>query len=314
MMKIIISDDTTKESWMDVSLLRVFKAVADEESVSRAAERLNCVQSNVTARVRQLENELETPLFYRRKRGMTLTPAGKVLLEYADRALRLMKEAEMAVRDTGRVKGPLSIGSTESAAAVRLPLVLTHYHREYPDVAITLSTGLSDKLIQEVLDYKLDGAFVSGVLGHSDIEQIAIVTEELVVVTEAKIESLEAIENPTLLVFPAGCAYRAVLENWLRMTGVVPYKVMELRTLDGILGCVAAGMGITISPRSVITHLNYVGTVNMHEIAEPLGALPTLFIRRKNAVETRAIKALIQVAQDLYGPSGLSQNLQFCTS
>ncbi|MEW6140356.1 MAG: LysR family transcriptional regulator [Thermodesulfobacteriota bacterium] len=292
---------------MDISLLRVFKAVADEESVSGAAERLNYVQPNVTARVRQLENELETPLFYRRNKGMTLTPAGKVLLEYADRALRLMKEAEMAVRDTGRVTGPLSIGSTESAAAVRLPLVLTQYHRQYPDVEITLSTGLSDKLIEEVLDYKLDGAFVSGLLGHSDIEQIEIVTEELVVVTETKVESLEAIENPTLLVFPAGCSYRAVLENWLRLKGIVPYKVMELRTLDGILGCVAAGMGITISPLSVITHLNYAGSVNMHKIAEPFGALPTLFIRRKNAVETRAIKAFIQLAQDLYGGSGLSQ-------
>lgn len=288
---------------MDIGLLRVFQAVAAEGSVSRASDRLHCVQSNVTARVRQLENELDTPLFYRQKRGMALTPAGKVLLEYADRALQLMKEAEIAVRDTGPVKGALSIGSTESAAAVRLPLVLTHYHREYPNVEITLSTGTSDKLIEEVLDYKLDGAFVSGVMGHSEIEQKAIVTEELVIVTEAKVESLEAIENPTLLVFPDGCAYRAVLENWLRLTGIVPYKVMVLRTLDGILGCVAAGMGITISPRSVITHLNYVGTVNMHKIAEPFGALPTLFILRKGAVMTRAINAFIQVALNLYDAS-----------
>jgi LysR family transcriptional regulator, cell division regulator len=297
--------DTTRDSEMDIGLLRIFRTVAAEGSVSKASLRLHCVQSNVTARVRQLENELETALFYRQKRGMTLTPAGKVLLEYADRALHLMKEAEIAVRDTGQVKGALSIGSTESAAAVRLPLVLAHYHREFPDVEIALSTGTSEKLINEVLEYKLDGAFVSGLVTHSDIELKPIVNEELVIVTEAKVESLEALDNPTLLVFPGGCAYRAVLENWLRQTGIVPYRIMELRTLDGILGCVSAGMGITMSPRSIITNLNYVGKVSTHTIAEAFATVPTLFVRRKNAVMTRALNAFVQAAMDLYDASDL---------
>ncbi len=288
---------------MDVGLLRIFHAVATEGSVSKASHRLHCVQSNVTTRLRQLENELDTALFYRQKTGMALTPAGKILLEYADRAIHLMKEAEIAVRDTGEVKGHLSLGSTESAAAVRLPPVLTRYHREYPSVEITLSTSTSDKLIKEVLDYKLDGAFVCGLHEHPDIEQKLIVNEELVIVTESKRESLESLANPTLLVFPYGCAYRAALEAWLRHIGIVTYKLMELRTLDGILGCVTAGMGITMSPRSVITSLRYIGAVNTHKIAEPFGSLPTVFIRRRSAVRTRAINALIQVAAALYGGS-----------
>ena len=209
---------------MDIGLLRVFQAVAAEGSVSKASERLHCVQSNVTARVRQLENELETPLFYRKKRGMALTPAGRVLLEYATRALHLIREAEIAVRDTGEVTGALSIGSTESTAAVRLPLVLTHYHREYPSVEITLSTGPSEELIEKVLDYKLDGAFVCGPLEHAEIEQRPILEEELVIVTDIRIETLEVLGNLTLVVFPEGCAYRAVLENWLRRSGIVPVQ------------------------------------------------------------------------------------------
>jgi LysR family transcriptional regulator, cell division regulator len=288
---------------MDVALLKIFRAVAKEGSVSKASQRLNCVQSNVTTRLRQLENELETLLFYRQKSGMVLTPAGKVLLEYADRALQLMREAEIAVRDTGVVKGRLSIGSTESAAAVRLPLVLTRYHREYPEVEISLETGTSETLIREVLDYKLDGAFVCGALEHPDIEQKPIVNEELVIITETKVESLEMLQNPKLLVFPDGCAYRAVFETWLRHAGIVPYKVMELRTLDGILGCVAAGMGVSMSPRSVITSLNYCSTVNMHKIAGPFGELTTFFIRKRSAVKTRAIEAFIQMAADLHSGS-----------
>ncbi|MGO9570615.1 MAG: LysR family transcriptional regulator [Desulfomonilaceae bacterium] len=286
---------------MDIGLLRVFQAVAAEGSVSKASERLHCVQSNVTARVRQLENELETPLFYRKKRrGMALTPAGRVLLEYANRALHLIREAEIAVRDTGEVTGALSIGSTESTAAVRLPPVLTHYLREYPSVEITLSTGTSEKLIEKVLDYKLDGAFVCGPLEHADIEQRPILKEELVIVTDIRIQTLEVLGNPTLLVFPEGCAYRAVLENWLRHSGIVPHKVMELRTYDGILGCVSAGMGITMSPRSLITNLNYAGKVGMHTVSGDFATIPTIFVRKKDTVMSRAMSAFVQACLDLY--------------
>jgi DNA-binding transcriptional LysR family regulator len=285
---------------MDIGLLRVFQAVAVEGSVSKASERLNCVQSNVTARVRQLENELETPLFYRKNRGMALTPAGRVLLEYANRALHLIREAEIAVRDTGEVTGALSIGSTESTAAVRLPPVLTHYHREYPSVEITLSTDASEKLIEKVIDYKLDGAFVCGPLEHADIEQLPILKEELVIVTDIRIKTLEVLENPTLVVFPEGCAYRTVLETWLRHSGIVPYKVMELRSLEGVLGCVSAGMGIAMYPRSVITNLKYAGKVGMHTVSGDFATVPTLFVRRKDTVMTRAMSAFIQTCRDLY--------------
>jgi len=239
-------------------------------------------------------------LFYRRERGMTLTPAGKVLLEYADRAVRLLKEAEIAVRDMGQVKGGLSIGSTDSTAAVRLPLVLAHYHQKYPDVEIMLSTATSEKLIIEVLADKIEGAFVCGEVSHADIEQKLIINEELVIITGNEVELLEGLQKPNLLVYPSGCSYRAMLEKWLCQTGISQFKVMELGTMDGILGCVAAGMGISLGPRSLITSSNYEGKVKMHKIAEPFGELSTFFIYRRSAMLTRAAKALIQVAVDLY--------------
>ncbi len=285
---------------MDIASLKIFRAVAEEKSVSRAAEKLNCVQSNVTARVRQLENELNTLLFYRRKRGMALTPAGKTLLGYADRVIQLVNEAEKAVRETDSVSGSISIGATESTAAVRLPPVLSKYHRDYPEVEITISTGKTEGLILNVLDYKLDGAFVSGCVEHSEIEQRPIVNEELVIVTEPKVASIESVESPTLLVSPWGCAYRAALENWLRESGIVPYKIMEFGTLEGIIGCVAAGMGITMFPKSIIVNLNYIHKVNMHPIPDALSAMPITFVRRKDALLTKAMSVFIQTAVETY--------------
>jgi len=285
---------------MDIASLKIFRAVAEEESVSRAADKLNCVQSNVTARLRRLETELDTSLFYRKKRGMVLTPAGKTLLIYADKVIRLMNEAEKAVKETGAVSGAITVGATESAAAVRLPPVLSKYLRDYPDVEITISTGRTEPLIRSVLDYKLDGAFVTGCVEHPEIEQKTFVNEELVIVTEARVTSIEAVENPTLLVSNLGCPFRAVLENWLRESGIMPRKIMEFGTLEGIIGCVSAGMGITMFPRSIIINLNYLDKVNMHSMPEALSAMPITFIRRKDAFLTKAMSVFIQTALEMY--------------
>jgi DNA-binding transcriptional LysR family regulator len=285
---------------MDIGSLRIFRAVAAEESVSRAADKLNCVQSNVTARLRQLEDELGALLFYRKKRGMILTPAGKTLLIYADKVIQLMNEAEIAVRETGAVSGSITIGATESAAAVRLPPVLSKYHRDYPEVEITISTGRTEGLIRSVLDYRLDAAFVTGCVEHPEVEQKVFVTEELVMVTESCITSIKAVEKPTLLVSSLGCPYRAVLENWLRQSGIMPYKIMEFGTLEGIIGCVSAGMGITVFPKSIIVNLNYLDKVNMLPMPAELANMPITFIRRRDALLTKAMSMFIETALEMY--------------
>lgn len=84
---------------MDFNELRIFKAVAEEGNVSRAAERLNCVQSNVTARIRQLDESLKVTLFHRKSRGVSLTAAGRVLLDYAERIMVLVSEAVRIVQE-----------------------------------------------------------------------------------------------------------------------------------------------------------------------------------------------------------------------
>ena len=283
---------------MDISILRIFKAVAEEGSVSKAALKLNYVQSNVTARIRQLEDELDVKLFYRKKRGMELTPSGKSLTAYADRIISLIQEAEKAVRETEIVKGPLCIGTLDSTAAARLPTVLIRFRREYPDVEVTIITGSSVQLIQMVLDYKLDGAFIGTPVENQEIEQEPMFNEELVIVSALTVDSFESIVNPTILVFPKGCSYRSVLENWLTTTGRVPYKIMEFGTLEGILGCVMAGLGIAMFPHSVIENLNYLDRLAIHKVPEKLGFIPTMFIRKKDTVITKSMEAFLKIVRE----------------
>src|SRR4029450_345605 len=125
---------------MDLSDLRIFTAVVREGGVTRAAERLNRVQSNVTTRIRQLEDDLGVALFIREGKRLHLAPAGQVLLDYADRLLVLADEAPAAGQDP-RAGGTFRLGSIESTAAVRLPAPLSEFHRRYPDVVLELRTG-----------------------------------------------------------------------------------------------------------------------------------------------------------------------------
>jgi DNA-binding transcriptional LysR family regulator len=284
---------------VDLRLLKIFKAVAHEKGMAKAAKKLHYVQSNVTARIHDLEDTLETQLFYRKKRGVELTPAGKMLLIYADKILQLTKEAQKAVRETHRgVQGPLSIGTKQSVAAVRLPSALARYRQAYPQVDLELTTDHTDKLVTKVLEYELDGALVSGRIAHNEIAQEEIFPEELVVVTARQINCITDIRDPVLIVCPEGCTHRAVLENWVREKGIIPQKALELEGLEAILGCVAAGMGITLLPRSAIERLNYLENLNIHDIDPEVRQLPTTFIRRKDAIVTKALVSFLQILRE----------------
>src|SRR6186997_3156293 len=145
---------------MDLSDLKIFSAVVREGSVTRAAQRLYRVQSNVTTRVRQLEEDLGVHLFIREGKRLHLAPAGQVLLDYSERLLSLADEARLAVQDS-KPRGIFRLGAMESTAAVRLPAALSEYHRRYPDVVLELKTGNPPKLSALILAGELDAALVT---------------------------------------------------------------------------------------------------------------------------------------------------------
>ena len=125
---------------IDLDTLDIFRAVVMEGGVIRAAHKLNRVQSNVTTRIKQLEQRLGRSLFRKQGRGLVLSPEGELLLSYAQRLFRLADEAESELR-SGRPMGVLRIGSLESTAGSRLAPILSRYHRQHPGVVVELVTG-----------------------------------------------------------------------------------------------------------------------------------------------------------------------------
>lgn len=282
---------------MDAADLRVFEAVARLGGMNRASAELNTVQSNVTARIRRLEEELNAPLFQRHSRGVTLTAAGRRLLPYADRVRDLLLEARRAVEDDGSPKGRLILGSLETTAALRLSPHLAAYVAAYPEVDLALRTGTTAELIEAVLARHLEGAFVCGPVDHPELAEEAVFREELVVLTAPSVTRLDALlgqDEVKIVVLRAGCSYRQRLEEILAKRGIVGLRRLEFGTLEAIFGCVAAGLGVTLLPRSLIGPVWSHGRVALHELPKAETMVETLFIRRRDALVSSALAAFLR--------------------
>src|SRR5699024_12734650 len=139
--------------------LVIFKEVAEEVDISKAAKTLYYVQSNVTARIQRLEEELHTQLFHRHNRGMILTPEGKKLLTYADHITSTVNEMKKVMQDSEMPVGKLDIGKVETV--IKLTCILSKYNKQYKHVDVSLTSGVTKELIDQVLQYQLVGAVVT---------------------------------------------------------------------------------------------------------------------------------------------------------
>jgi DNA-binding transcriptional LysR family regulator len=281
---------------MDASDLRVFEAVARLGGMNRAAAELNTVQSNVATRIRQLEGALGVTLFERHSRGVTLTAAGKRLLPHAVRVGQALEEARRAVRAEGAPGGTLVIGSLETTAALRLSPLLAGYAAAYPAVDLVLRTGTTAEMVEAVLARKVEGAFVCGPVDHPALAAEVAFREEMVVATAPSVASLDALarqESVKIVVLRAGCSYRQRLEGVLARRGIVGLRQLEFGTLDSIVGCVAAGLGVTLLPRSVLDAAARGGRVALHALPPAESVAETLFIRRRDGAVSSALAAFV---------------------
>jgi DNA-binding transcriptional LysR family regulator len=281
---------------MDLTDLHIFRSVVQAGGITRAAEKLNRVQSNVTTRVRQLEAELGVELFIRNGKKLHLSPAGKLLLDYADRLLDLADEAREAVHDA-KPRGLLRLGSMESTASIRLPPAINCYLSRYPEVTLELRIGTPRELAAAVREGELDGALVAEPVADAPFEKIPLYEEELVIIAAANhppIRSPRDVSGRPVLAFDAGCSYRQRMEDWFASSGEMFDRVIETSSYHAILGCAVAGMGISMVPRIVLKTFPDLKQLSLHPIAPEFSSAPTVFIRRKGVLSPK-VNALIEI-------------------
>jgi DNA-binding transcriptional LysR family regulator len=253
---------------IDLESLEIFRAVVQEGGIIRAAGKLNRVQSNVTTRIKQLEERLGLQLFRRQGRSLVMSPEGELLLSYAQRLFRLADEAESELR-TGKPMGMFRVGSLESTAGSRLAPILSRFHRLYPAVVVELVTGTTGALIQRVTNFEIEAAFVSEPFTAPGLETLKVFEEELVLITakdHADVSRAAQLSGSTLIAFANGCSYRKRLEEWLGSSGVMPARTLEFGSYQAMIACVAAGTGFALVPRSLLFALKASSDVKQHEL------------------------------------------------
>jgi len=245
---------------MEVRQLQIFRILAEELSFTRTAETVHTVQSNVTAQIKALEDELGVPLFDRLGRRVTLTEAGRNFLPFADKALAAMEEGQRALKTGAEPSGPLRIGAPESVLTYRLPEVLRAYRSRFPHVELIfnpyfnatlpekLETGKFDMAIH-MADHPPGGAIHSIRLQSERIFLIAHASHPLANQRTVKPADMA---GQNLLLTEAGCAYRLKLDQLMALQNIRPGNITEFSSVEAIKQCVASAMGLGMLPAIVV--------------------------------------------------------------
>lgn len=271
---------------MDLQTLRFFVVSAEVGSLSSASEQLHYAQSNLSSRIKQLEDELGDALFYRHKRGVTLTTKGKLFYDYAVRVLQLSDEAVNAVQNLDVARGVLKIGALEATVLDDLPQLLSDYHNAFPNVKLEIKTEMNDWLRESVLDRTLDGAFISGPAPHPDLVEVPFNTKHLIVVGSANgpDEPVEALlRDAALITFPEGSIFRHRFELLLSSLSL-PYlsRLNVMNSLSANIVNICAGIGYGYLTRTIAAKYIERGLMKAYPFDDPFSELKVFFIYRKD--------------------------------
>jgi LysR family transcriptional regulator, cell division regulator len=238
--------------------LAVFLEVVRCGSITRAAQRLNMVQSNVTARIKKLEQIVAAPLLHRHARGVKPTPAGEAALAMALRVDAVIDDLRFTFgKDSARHSGKLRLGAIETVLASHLPALVANFSRTYPHVDVSVRTGSSVSLLQALRERELDVGYVSRRPSGPGLRHRVAFRDELVVVAPATADEFRTTrwlrEGPLLnvLIQRLGCSYTERLLSLLAKSNR-RHRLLELGTLDGILAFVEQGLGIAAMPRAFV--------------------------------------------------------------
>lgn len=254
---------------MDVRQLEIFVKVAEFGSFSRAAEALLLTQPTVSEHIRSLEEELGVRLLDRLGRGAAPTKAGQLLLGYARRIQELHREARQALDQfQGRMSGELVVGASTIPGEYILPALIGRFKEKYPDIAISLLIGDSQRVVEWVLEGRAEVGVAGGHLPHRSLEYRELMPDELVVVVSGshpwhgrKSATLDEVRREPLIVRERGSGSRQALERALAEVGLdlSAFRVVgEMGSTQAIKQAVKAGVGISlISKRAVGEECQY---------------------------------------------------------
>jgi DNA-binding transcriptional LysR family regulator len=282
----------------------VFLNVVRSGSITKAARQLNTVQSNVTARIKKLEEVLGVPLLSRHARGVRLTSGGEAVLPIALRLDALLNDLGYAFgRQMPLREAKLRLGAIETVAAVQLPRLVSQFLTKSPHVDISIQAGSSSRLVKQVKDGEIDAAFVSRAFSLPNFREELVFEDKLVVLVPRTIKTITELLRASrtglkVMVQRLGCSYTEKLLRLLEAKGRRPDRIMEIGTLEGIIGFVESGVGVATMPESFVQPMLRGRKLGLLQLPRELATIQTYVISSHDSESSLLVSAFVNHCRD----------------
>jgi len=267
---------------MESNLLRVFVAVAEKKSITLASKRLKVSQTNVSLRIKHLEENLGYKLFHRVPKGIILTKEGTILLPLAQEVIKKLHAAQSIMKNI-HVENSLIVASTFSNACMRLVPFVKQITKDFPSMKMELITNNTLPITKLLLDYKVDIAFVNHEPEHDDLMLLNTFSNKLLLIEPLKVNE-KATEKKTIIAHEKTCAFFNGMKQYYEYLGINDYEVLEISDSELMLAYVELGLGSTLLPRLIVEKFGYLDKVKTTVIPSSIVDIPTCLICRKDNI------------------------------
>lgn len=284
---------------LNLHLVRVFYQIVENQSFTKAAEKLFISQSAVSKAIRELETQLGLSLIERNMTGVKknktikLTEDGRILFEHARAIFSLEKVAidDLQAR-IGLKQGKLTIGASTTIVSYWLANYVTAFHQKYPNIELNIKVGNTEMMRQALIDCDIDLAIVEGEIDDQRINKEVWQQEELNIITSPDMAlSLKELSNQLWLVREQGSGTYKVTENMLQTLKIKPKQRITMASNEGIARMVACGIGVAILPACIVEDLITLKKVKVLQLPQANKLIRTLYLI---TLQERPVSTLLQ--------------------
>ncbi len=284
--------------------LRVFCTVAETKSFSKTSEIIHLTQPAVSLQIQALEEKYETKLFDRSSSTVSLTPSGEILYKYAKEILALYASAEKAIgKQTGLVKGSLTVGAGSNIGNYILPSVITDFRNAHPKIKIYLLVGNTKRVIELLNSGNIDIGLVEGDVSRQRMTVKKLLSDELLVIVppdhywakRKEVSISELVKEPFIFREP-GSGTRQMIEKFLARHGITIHDMkisIILGSTEAIKDAVENGLGVSIISRWAARKESKYGTLRLLSIKEEKMVRDFSLIINKNFISSNSLEEFL---------------------
>lgn len=278
---------------MELRLLKYFLVVCEELHFTRAAEKLGISQPTLSQQIKLLENRLDTPLFHRNGKKVSLSPSGEIVREHAQRIFSELDAIYSEIKKLkGLERGSLTIGCSGNYL---VQAAVLSFYEQYPNVKLSVLDTTTEKIIDQVLNNKFDLGIVYLLFEHDQLETVPLFRSQFVLVVSTlhplarkTAVQLEELQSVPLFLLPHNFFIRQVIQNACMEAGIQVKPVVELSDMYALVQLAALNKGATILPEVYIHNLND-PRIKPIRFADNLPAIDVGLVYRKGQMKTNTV-------------------------